>query len=241
LGLTTSCVPATAKPLTGAAQSVRERASAAVRLPYLVAGFLMGDKQVMGRKRGKGAAPFRPRERNDQSAARARECLAAAVYHEARSEGLQGQRAVAQVVLNRVRHYAYPSSICGVVFQGPMRPGGGCQFTFTCDGSLKRRRDPAAWARAEEVADAALAGFVEESVGWSTHYHTDYVQPGWRARLVRVSMLGAHIFYRMPGAAGEETAFVRRGASLEPEMRLLSLRREPADGSSDKRGNNGAV
>jgi hypothetical protein len=241
LGLTTSCVPASGKPLASAAQSVEARTASAVRLPYLLAGFVLSDTKVIGRRRGTGASPFRQRERNDASAQRALDCLTAAVYHEARSQDLRGQRAVAQVVLNRVRHYSYPSSICGVVFQGPMRAGGGCQFTFTCDGSLKRRRDPAAWARAEEVASAALTGFVEESVGWATHYHTDYVRPGWGARLVRVNMLGAHIFYRMPGAAGEENAFVRRSASLEPDMRLLPRTRETSKSQEVGESNDGAV
>lgn len=214
LGLTTSCVPAAGKPLGGEAPA-RART---VRLPFEIAGLLFGDAMPVGARRLRGAAPYRPLERNAASSARALECLTAAVYHEARSEGLQGQRAVAQVVLNRARHYAYPSSICGVVFQGPFRKGGGCQFTFTCDGSAARRRDPAAWRRAEAVAAAALGGYVEESVGWATHYHTDYVSPSWGPKLVRVAMLGAHIFYRMPGTAGTAGAFVRGSASLEPEL-----------------------
>jgi spore germination cell wall hydrolase CwlJ-like protein len=220
LGLTTSCVPAAAgrslDAAAGAAAGAGDRAARALRLPYRLAGLLLADPVVTGAARPEAAAPFRPRERNARSGARALECLTAAVYHEARSEGLRGQRAVAQVVLNRVRHFAYPSSICGVVFQGPMRAGGGCQFTFTCDGSLKRPRDAAAWARVETVARAALDGFVEESVGWATHYHTDYVRPRWGARLVPVNTLGAHIFYRMPGSDGAAAAFVRRSASLEP-------------------------
>ncbi|HEX9954756.1 MAG TPA: cell wall hydrolase [Allosphingosinicella sp.] len=213
LGLTTSCVPAVAKSLGGEA-SAQART---FRLPLRISELLFADAGLSG-QRSKGAAPYRPLERNAQSRARALQCLTAAVYHEARSEGLQGQRAVAQVVLNRARHYAYPSSICGVVFQGPFRAGGGCQFTFTCDGSIRRRRDEAAWRKAEAVAEAALGGYVEESVGWATHYHTNYVSPSWGAKLVRVEMLGDHIFYRMPGAAGAPGAFVRGSASLEPEI-----------------------
>jgi spore germination cell wall hydrolase CwlJ-like protein len=223
LGLTTSCVPAVGKSLPA---NGGERPYA-VRLPFEIAGLLMADAAPSGARRTAGAAPYRPLERNPASAQRALRCLTAAVYHEARSEGLEGQRAVAQVVLNRARHYAYPSSICGVVFQGPMRAGGGCQFTFTCDGATRRPRDPAAWRRAEDVAKAALGGYVEEKVGWATHYHTDYVSPSWGAKLVRVGVLGSHIFYRMPGSAGQVAAFVRRSASLEPELSRVA---EATDG-----------
>ena len=214
LGLTTSCVPAMAKSLAGTAPGTAQT----IRLPFQISELLLADTQTLGGRRTRGAAPYRPIEREGRSQARALQCLTAAVYHEARSEGLQGQRAVAQVVLNRARHYAYPSSICGVVFQGPLRAGGGCQFTFTCDGSTRRPRDAAAWRKAEAIAQAALGGYVEESVGWATHYHTNYVSPSWGAKLVRVEMLGDHIFYRMPGAAGAPTAFVRRSASLEPDI-----------------------
>jgi spore germination cell wall hydrolase CwlJ-like protein len=218
LGLTTSCVPAMGKSLPGDAAAAGARS---IRLPFEIAGLLLADTAPAGARPTRGAAPYRPLERNARSAKRALECLTAAVYHEARSEGLQGQRAVAQVVLNRARHYAYPSSICGVVFQGPFRKGGGCQFTFTCDGSARRPRDAAAWARAEAVAEAALGGYVEESVGWATHYHTDYVSPSWGPKLVRVGVLGSHIFYRMPGSAGAVAAFVRGSASLEPDLKQV--------------------
>jgi spore germination cell wall hydrolase CwlJ-like protein len=187
-----------------------------IRLPLQIASLLMGDQLLSGTRRVPTAAPFQLPDVDTASSVRALNCLTAAVYFEARSEAAEGQRAVAQVVLNRVRHYAYPSSICGVVFQGPMRAGGGCQFTFTCDGSLSERHDPAAWARAKAIARAALSGEVEERVGWATHYHTDYVSPWWGRKLLQVAVLGTHIFYRNPGAAGEPKAFVRRSASLEP-------------------------
>jgi spore germination cell wall hydrolase CwlJ-like protein len=219
LGLTTSCVPAVGKSL--AADAAAAGGSGAIRLPFEIASLLLADVAPTGARRKGGAAPYRPLERNAESRARALGCLTAAVYHEARSEGLEGQRAVAQVVLNRVRHYAYPSSICGVVFQGPFRKGGGCQFTFTCDGSTRRPRDAAAWAEAEAVAKAAMGGYVEESVGWATHYHTDYVSPSWGPKLVRVALLGSHIFYRMPGNAGAVAAFVRSSASLEPDLKQV--------------------
>ncbi|MDZ7587989.1 MAG: cell wall hydrolase [Parasphingorhabdus sp.] len=85
------------------------------------------------------------------------QCLTQAVYYEAASEPDAGQRAVAQVVLNRVRHPAYPRTVCGVVYQGSERRTG-CQFTFTCDGSLRRTPSAFFWERARRVAADALAG-----------------------------------------------------------------------------------
>ncbi|MGZ8306413.1 MAG: cell wall hydrolase, partial [Allosphingosinicella sp.] len=107
---------------------------------------------------------------------RAVECLTAAVYYEAAVEATAGQQAVAQVVLNRARHPAYPRTVCGVVFQGQERATG-CQFTFTCDGALRRTPSASGWARARRVAEEALAGKVFAPVGWATHYHTNRVVP----------------------------------------------------------------
>lgn len=142
------------------------------------------------------------------------DCMTAAVYYEAASESPVGQRAVAQVILNRMRHPAYPSSVCGVVFQGSQRRTG-CQFTFTCDGSLARRPSQAGWARARGVAAAALAGYVEPSVGLATHYHTQWVVPYWSANLTKLRTVGAHIFYRWSGGAGTQSAFTNRYANSE--------------------------
>ncbi|MGF1549096.1 MAG: cell wall hydrolase [Sphingomonadaceae bacterium] len=147
---------------------------------------------------------------------RALECLAAAVYYEAASESEDGQRAVAQVVLNRVRHPAYPDSVCGVVYQGPQRAGGGCQFTFTCDGSLARRPSAAGWRQAHRIAADALAGKVHAGVGHATHYHTFQVHPHWAPKLAKVAAIGAHFFYRFPGPNGRPGAFSRRHAGIEP-------------------------
>lgn len=137
---------------------------------------------------------------------RALDCLTAAVYYEAASEPDSGQRAVAQVVLNRVAHTAYPDTICGVVYQGSQRSSG-CQFTFTCDGSLARRPNRMFWLRAENVARAALAGYVHAPVGLATHYHTVQVSPYWSRSLRYVGTIGAHRFYRFEGTAGSPAAF----------------------------------
>lgn len=152
------------------------------------------------------------------------DCLTAAVYYEAASETLTGQRAVAQVVLNRMRHPAYPNSVCGVVFQGSQRKTG-CQFTFTCDGSLNRRPSASGWARARAVAAAALSGYVEPSVGLATHYHTLWVVPYWSANLTKLRTVGSHIFYRWSGRSGTRSAFVNPYANAEllPASAVTSL------------------
>jgi len=135
-------------------------------------------------------------------------CLRAAVYHEAGFEPLTGRRAVAQVILNRARHSAFPKSVCDVVYQGAASPV--CQFSFACDQARHRPVAAAAWREAEQVAAEALAGHVESSVGTSTHYHADYVAPRWAPLLTKVSRIGAHIFYRWPGSWGKRRAFLRR-------------------------------
>jgi hypothetical protein len=154
---------------------------------------------------------------------RALTCLAEAVYYEAGGEPLDGRRAVAQVVLNRVRHPLYPKSVCAVVFQGSTRSTG-CQFTFTCDGAMRRAPDPAGWRDALEVAAQALDGFVESSVGASTHYHALTVRPAWAARLEATRRIGGHQFYSFPGRPGAAT--VRPG--LVPVMAASPPAPQPA-------------
>jgi hypothetical protein len=127
------------------------------------------------------------------------------------------------VVLNRMRHPAFPKTVCGVVFQGADRKTG-CQFTFTCDGALARKPDEAAWARARKVAEAALSGFVMKKVGNATHYHADYVAPYWSPTLVKVAVVGQHIFYRWTGGAGLPPAFGGRyGGGEMAGLRLATL------------------
>lgn len=137
---------------------------------------------------------------------RALQCLTAAIYYEAASEPDAGQRAVAQVVLNRVAHPAYPSTVCGVVYQGSERSTG-CQFSFTCDGSLARRPSQMFWRRAEDVARQALAGYVYAPAGLATHYHTVQVSPYWAPSLHYLGTIGMHRFYSFNGAAGRPAAF----------------------------------
>ena len=157
---------------------------------------------------------------NSAARAQALECLTSAVYYEAGSQDTDGQKAVAQVVLNRVRHGAFPASVCGVVYQGSTRPTG-CQFTFTCDGSLARGASSDGWARARKVAEAALAGVVYAPVGYATHYHADYVVPYWASSLAKNMVVGAHIFYRWAGGWGRAPAFTQSYSGREPDARAL--------------------
>jgi spore germination cell wall hydrolase CwlJ-like protein len=166
------------------------------------------------------APPFSLVNADAASRARALDCLANAVYYEAGNQGEDGERAVAQVILNRVRHPAFPSSVCGVVYQGSTQSTG-CQFTFTCDGSLERRPDAAGWARAKSIAEAALNGAVFGPVGLATHYHADYVVPYWASTMAKNAVVGAHLFYRWAGSWGKPAAFVQKYARQEPNAGVL--------------------
>jgi hypothetical protein len=165
---------------------------------------------------------------------RALTCLTAAIYYEAGSEPVEGQRAVAQVILNRVRHPAYPASVCAVVYQGSTLPTG-CQFTFTCDGSLDRARSKAEWTRAEAIAAGALAGHVFAPVGNALNYHANFVVPYWAKSLGKKAIVGTHIFYRLPGYWGEPRAFVRPYSALEADpvtLRATALAARARRGAS---------
>lgn len=162
----------------------------------------------------------------------AAECLALAIAYEAGLEPLAGQEAVAQVILNRVRHPAYPDTACGVVWQGSQRRTG-CQFTFTCDGSLRRARSASAVAAARAVAVRVLAGESIDHVHGATHYHADYVAPYWAPSLTRVRQIATHVFYRTPGAAlrsdGAPIMVMLAAAQPDPQARAASQTPAPAD------------
>jgi spore germination cell wall hydrolase CwlJ-like protein len=166
------------------------------------------------------AKPFVSGDQDEVSKLRSLDCLTAAVYYEAAIESSDGQRAVAQVVLNRVRHPAYPKTVCGVVFQGSERTTG-CQFTFTCDGALGRVPAQTLWLRARKIAEEALAGKVFKPVGWATHYHTNWVVPYWSGNLVKAAVVGTHIFYRWEGGWGTAPAFHYHPNGIEPDIALM--------------------
>jgi spore germination cell wall hydrolase CwlJ-like protein len=125
----------------------------------------------------------------------AKSCLAQAVYFEARSESELGQLAVATVILNRAKTEHYPSSICGVVYQGASRLTG-CQFSFACDGQSNLPQIDRAWETALMVTTLALANDSKPRiVAAATHYHADYVDPYWSKSMHRLTKIGRHIFY----------------------------------------------
>lgn len=162
-----------------------------------------------------------------QSMMRAQLCLTAAIYYEAASESEAGRRAVAQVILNRVRHPAWPATVCGVVYQASDMPV--CQFSYSCDGSMARRPDRTGWDRAARIAEEALKGLVYAPVGLSTFYHTLSVDPEWNRAMIPTKVIGNHIFYRLPGHAGTSASFSQRYAGIEPMPGPLPRRFSPED------------
>lgn len=155
-----------------------------------------------------------------ESRERAIDCLASAMWYEAGTDP-RGQRAVGQVVLNRVRHAAFPSNICGVVFQGSERKTG-CQFTFTCDGAMQRVPSDTAFAHARSEARSMLEGKVDTEVGLATHYHTDWVHPTWSAQLDKLARVETHLFFRWRGKWGGAPAMTQRYAGSEPAVIALA-------------------
>lgn len=150
---------------------------------------------------------------------RATECLALAAMAEAGPSDT-GQRAVIQVILNRLRHPAFAKTVCGVVFEGSQRQTG-CQFTFTCDGSLARRYSDSAWEQARLRAAEALGGYVFKPVGTATHYHTDWVFPDWSPKLEKLVRIETHLFFRWPGFWGSRQALSAAYRGGEPELAAL--------------------
>ena len=240
----------TEEALAAAAGGLDESALAIARRhdPYTVAGSAQRDRQSelmtarLEQLRGQSAEthlrrvsltgpvaaqPFRLGGALDAS--RDLECLTQAAYYEARGEGRDGMRAVAQVVLNRARHTAFPKSVCGVVYQGAERRTG-CQFSFTCNGSMRARVNSTAWNRARDVASAALSGTVYSAVGNATHFHTTGVSPSWRHSLQRVNQVGVHIFYRFGGRSGSSAAFsyAARPSNHADEPRLIQASLDPS-------------
>lgn len=170
-------------------------------------------------------------ERKAPDFERARDCLASAAWYEA-GDDATGERSVVQVVLNRLMHPAFPKTVCGVVFQGEDRATG-CQFTFTCDGALVRRSpSDKAWLRAQAIAELALGGGVDPSVGLATHYHTDWVVPNWSGSLDKIAQVGTHLFFRFRGFWGQRAAMRRPPGAPEPAIAKLAAL-SPAHASAE--------
>jgi spore germination cell wall hydrolase CwlJ-like protein len=205
---------------------IRSQHTAVLRASYtqalkgpLEAGTLMSDHPV----RAAAAMVFKAHTQNDA------DCLTQAVYYEARGEGVDGMRAVAQVILNRVRHPAFPKTICGVVYQGALH-GTSCQFSFVCNGAMGNRVESWSWRRARDVASAALEGYVMKSVGTATHFHTLTVDPMWSATMVRVATVGGHAFYQFRGRSAHINGI--DGVSPSADMPMIQAAADvlPADG-----------
>jgi hypothetical protein len=152
--------------------------------------------------KGESQAEFEDRERR---------CLATAIYFEARGEPLQGQIAVGQVIMNRVRSPQFPETICGVVYQGQMAPG--CQFSFACDGKTDTPKNDYHWKLAQKLARRITSGEVWlPDIGYSTFYHADYVSPHWKSAMNKIDSIGRHIFYKKRN----EKAYIVEEASAAP-------------------------
>jgi hypothetical protein len=123
-------------------------------------------------------------------------CLAEALYFEARGEGIEGQIAVAEVILNRVASTAFPATVCGVVRQAG---NGGCQFSYTCDGHADVIGEPLAFIRAGKLAQLVMEGRARPLTAGATHFHARHVRPVWSRVFDRTAAIGAHLFYRRPG------------------------------------------
>lgn len=195
-----------ASPATASAVEIvpaSDGSTGTVGLPNLPIppGAVLSDRGVVA------APPFRWGRATAIDKARAMQCLTAALYYEASGESIDGQRAVAQVVLNRTRHPAFPATVCGVVYQGAERAH--CQFSFVCDGALSRTPVTSGWSRAARIAAAALSGSVYAPVGLATHYHTYAVTPVWNRAMVMTDMVGAHLFHRWKGYWGTAAAMNR--------------------------------
>ena len=122
-------------------------------------------------------------------------CLAMNIYHEARSEPINGRIAIAEVTLNRVASKYYPDDICGVVYQ---KGKSICQFSWTCDGVSDTPHEKDAFNNAIMLAETMLIeGDYISAVGKNvTHYHNKSVKPYWLVDVTKVKEVGNHIFYK---------------------------------------------
>ncbi len=161
------------------------------------------------KSKGESQAEFEERERR---------CLSTAIYFEARGESQEGQIAVGQVIMNRVRSPAFPETICGVVYQGQMAPG--CQFSFACDGKTDAPRNDAQWAQAQSIAKKITSGQVWlPEIGYSTYYHANYVSPRWVGDMSKIDKIGRHIFYKKR----KEQPYVVEASNSEPAPEAVSV------------------
>ena len=244
--------------LLGAAADFDEAALAVARRhdPYSVAGAPLRGRQTVGDIRGvelpgvleqnsEAGDGFRPARVSQLASARELDCLAKGVYFEARGEGTAGMEAVAQVIVNRARHPSFPKTICGVIYQGAGK-GRGCQFSFACDGSMRKGVSGPLWSRAQQIAARTLDGEVRSPVGTATFFHATRISPNWKG-LTRVATIGRHVFYRHPGARGSASTLLATNkvfqvASAAPEGgTLYKVARKASDEGRVMLAKNGAA
>ena len=177
-----------------------------------------------------------PKRTDAEEMLRQSQCLATAIYYEARSEALSGQLGVAEVIVNRVNDHRYPNTICDVVFQGATRTTG-CQFTFTCDGAMNKDPRGKRWDQANSIAAHVMMGLNERKTAGATHYHATYVDPVWNSGLIKTRKIGTHIFYRFPRGGEWSVASARQSARLaQRRAGLKALQPAPAASASDLNG-----
>ena len=234
--------------VSGGAQRDRESADFAARLdqagpsPMAVSAVSLMLRPQLGPEGDNVSGRLRFAAIGALDGARDLDCLTQAVYYEARGESDRGQAAVAQVVLNRLRHPAFPKTICAVVFQGAGAHRADCQFSFVCDGSMRESRDDEAWGKAQHIAARALSGVVMADIGAATHFHAVSIGQQWGDGLVRVATVGLHVFYKFghahaPFQAQVFQANLDRGAdvrSSEVKPVLASLLPPPATAEAGK-------
>lgn len=132
-------------------------------------------------------------------------CMAKNIYFESGNQPLAGKVAVAQVVINRTQHYAYPEDICGVIYQarwytnwkGNQMPIlHKCQFSWFCDGKSDEPEDSITWMKSLEIANSVIQGDYPDITGGATHYHSIMVEPYWADELNETVQITDHIFYK---------------------------------------------
>jgi spore germination cell wall hydrolase CwlJ-like protein len=155
------------------------------------------------------------------------ECLAEVMYYEARGEGVEGEKAVAEVVLQRTRNPNYPRTVCGVVYEGVVAGRKtGCQFSFACDGSVRRPRDMTVWPHVRLLAEKIMAGQVRlgGETGNAIAFHTIDVSPVWAGTMLKTTQIGRHVFYRfMPREALRQPVSAtapQASAEVQPQVQV---------------------
>jgi len=216
--------------VSGAEQRDRQSADFAARLEQsdpapmgvTAAGLML--RPELGPDGGSLASRFRFASIGALDGARDLDCLTQAVYYEARGETDRGQAAVAQVVLNRVKHPAFPKTICAVVFQGAGLGKADCQFSFVCDGSMREPRDDTAWGKAQHIAARALSGAVVAEIGSATHFHATRLGPQWGDGLIKVATVGLHVFYKFGHPHPDFQAQVIEAVNAKPDRPAIDVK-----------------